>query len=166
MIEFNGKISGLAEKHMWKRGKRITLAILILGLTVLFPFVILLWRKLESFYGFNIWVLPVMYVSLFIILPLIAWVLPKSKKEKNDLVTNKVFTDEEYIVVVLSNGHEEYKLISKAKRVNDYGDFYEIVFPLSAGISENFICQKSLLTKGTLEEFEALFEGKIVRKST
>ena len=165
MIEFNGKISGVAEKHMWKKGKQLTLIIMILGLTAFFPFIILLWQKLESFFGFSIWQLPVAYAVVYIFLPLIAWILPISKKEKNDFTTCKVFTDEEYIVAILGNGNEEYKLISKAKCLNDYGEFYEIVFPLSAGISKNFICQKNLLTKGTLEEFEALFEGKIVRKN-
>ena len=30
-------------------------------------------------------------------------------------------------------------------------------------ISDKFICQKDLLTKGSLEEFERIFEGKIKR---
>ena len=42
--------------------------------------------------------------------------------------------------------------------------FYFIKFPFGK-YSDKFICQKSLLTQGTLEEFEALFEGKIERKS-
>ena len=163
MIEFDGRIYGTAEKHMWKRAKQIGIVIILIGLTPIFPFIILIWQKIKTIMGFNIWQLPVLYASLYVLLPLIAWVLPKSKKEKNDLATCKVFTDEEYIVVILGNGNEECKRISDTKCVNDYGEFYELVFPLRAGISDSFICQKSLLTKGTLEEFEALFEGKIVR---
>ena len=165
MIEFDGKISGAAEKQMWKKSRQIGTSIVVISLTILFPVIIIMWKKLESFFGFSIWQLPVAYAVVYIALPVISWVLPKSKKEKDDFTTCKVFTDKEYIVAILGNGNEEYKLISKAKCLNDYGEFYEIVFPLSAGISEDFICQKNLLTKGTLEEFEALFEGKIVRKS-
>ena len=115
---------------------------------------------LTAYNGVNI-----TYAVVYIALPVISWVLPKSKKEKNDLITCKVFTDKEYIVAVSGNGNEVSKLVSSTKQLNDYDDFYELVFPLSAGISDKFICQKNLLTKGTLEEFEALFEGKVVRKN-
>ena len=163
MIEFDGKISGAAKKQMFKRGKQMGISILVMGLTIFFPFVILMWKDLESFSSFSIWQLPIAYIAVCIFLPLIAWVLPISKKDKDALTTCKVFVDKEYIVAILGNGSEEYKLISDAKKLNDYGDFYELVFSLRAGKSENFICQKNLLTKGTLNEFEALFEGKIVR---
>ena len=54
-------------------------------------------------------------------------------------------------------------MIDSVKRVVDYGEWYDFVFYYSDR-DLYFVCQKSLLTKGTLEEFEALFEGKIVRK--
>ena len=41
--------------------------------------------------------------------------------------------------------------------------WYEIVFPFGK-ISSNFICQKNLIFKGSLEEFEDLFNGKIVKR--
>ena len=101
---------------------------------------------------------------MYVIVPL-ATLFLKDKKAYHNHSIQKVFTDNEYIVSVLVNGSEVYKLISDIKCVNDYGEFYELVFPRSAGISDKFICQKNLLTKGTLEEFEALFEGKVVRKN-
>ena len=53
-------------------------------------------------------------------------------------------------------------VIGDAKQVRDFGEFYEIVF-LFGKISDKFICQKNLLTKGTLEQFESLFNGKLQR---
>jgi len=49
------------------------------------------------------------------------------------------------------------------KKVYDYGEFYFISFYFGK-ISCYFICQKSLLTQGTIEDFEKLFDGKIVKK--
>ena len=52
--------------------------------------------------------------------------------------------------------------ISNVIEVRDFEDYYEIVFP-AIYIFSVYICQKNLLIKGTLEDFEALFEDKIVR---
>ena len=51
------------------------------------------------------------------------------------------------------------------KKVYDYGEYYFITFYFPAK-SQQFICQKDLLVSGTIEEFEDLFAGKIVRKKT
>ena len=51
------------------------------------------------------------------------------------------------------------------KKVYDYGEYYFITFYFPAK-SQQFICQKDLLVSGTIEEFEGLFAGKIVRKKT
>lgn len=44
-----------------------------------------------------------------------------------------------------------------------YGEFYDIIFYFSNKVL-NCICQKDLIVEGTMEEFEKLFEDKIVRK--
>ncbi len=103
------------------------------------------------------WKILAPYLLLFIVVPLICFIPSKDKRYN----TCKVFTDVEYIVAVLGTGREEFKLISDVKIVNDYGEFYELIFPWEKGINNHFICQKDLLTKGSLDEFEALFEGKI-----
>ena len=107
-------------------------------------------------------------VPMFLLIPVI--LLPimyfvethKGKKKKESYLPYRIFTDEEYVVCITKK-NEEYRLIKDVKLVYDYGEWYEITFPFGKK-SSNFIYQKSLLTKGTLEEFEALFEGKIVRK--
>ena len=42
--------------------------------------------------------------------------------------------------------------------------FYNKIFFIFPYKSQRFVCQKDLLVQGTIEEFEAVFEGKIVRK--
>ena len=51
-------------------------------------------------------------------------------------------------------------MLNEVKRVYDYRCWYYLEIDFG---DPYFICQKDLLTEGTLEEFEALFEGKIVR---
>lgn len=52
--------------------------------------------------------------------------------------------------------------VLNVKRVIDYGNFYDIVFYSHRW--RTCICQKDLIVKGTIEEFEQIFEDKIVRK--
>ena len=53
--------------------------------------------------------------------------------------------------------------IEDVKNVLDYGAFFDIIIYSPTRIY-NCICQKDLLVEGTIEEFEKLFEDKIVRK--
>ncbi|MCL2822105.1 MAG: hypothetical protein FWD86_02775 [Firmicutes bacterium] len=55
------------------------------------------------------------------------------------------------------------KSVYNAKKVIDYGKWYHIIFS-RRDEKKNYVCQKDLIVKGTIEDFERLFEGKIVRK--
>ena len=77
------------------------------------------------------------------------------------MTPKKIFVQDEYIVCT-ADKWTEAKAVSDVKVVRDFGEFYDLVFPFG-NASEKFVCQKSLLSKGTLEDFEALFEGKLER---
>ena len=75
---------------------------------------------------------------------------------------NRIEISEDY----LSSGvGRKYQLrdLADVKTVNDWGEWYEVIFYFPHK-SVGFICQKDLLVEGTIEEFEKLFEDKIVRK--
>ena len=55
------------------------------------------------------------------------------------------------------------KPLKKVKKVIDCGKWYYIIFKFG-DITNAWVCQKDLIVKGTIEDFERLFEGKIVRK--
>ena len=154
MIEFDGYISGAAEQYFWSKARKLTQTILIASILIFLPLIILVAVKT------GYWLLLIFYCTLFVSIPLLTYI-PKSKKEKLTLLPKKIFTEDEYITV-LTGGQEEYRLISDAKLVRDHGEFYEITFPVGK-VSDKFICQKNLLTKGSLEAFESLFEGKITK---
>lgn len=52
------------------------------------------------------------------------------------------------------------KPLKKIKKVLDEGDCYYLIY---ADINNCIICQKNLIKEGTIEEFEKLFQGKIVK---
>lgn len=61
------------------------------------------------------------------------------------------------------NGAIQSFKTSQVKKVIDYGRYYYL-FLYKFDPSKGIVCQKSLLINGTIEEFEELFEGKIVRR--
>lgn len=59
-------------------------------------------------------------------------------------------------------GTKVSKQIADVYNIICYNDYYIIKF--SAITANMIICQKSLLVEGTLDDFEKLFEGKIISK--
>lgn len=106
------------------------------------------------------WGVVIAYLSFYLIFPLLVRI-PRSKKEQAAVLPKRIYTERNSIVCVAEK-YQERKKIADVKLVRDFGEFYELVFPFGK-YSEKFICQKSLLSKGTLNAFEALFPGKIVR---
>jgi len=68
--------------------------------------------------------------------------------------------------IIYNDGADSKEMpISEVVKVRDYGHAYYLRFKKQPD-AKWWICQKDLLTEGSIEEFEALFEGKIIRKNT
>lgn len=155
MIEFKGHVTGSSEKFFFKRVRKLGIYIMLIACSViLLP--IILYTLLAGYTRITIGGLAAFALIMA------ASFIPKSKKEKLSLTPKRIYTDGESIIAVGEN-YVESKYIGEEKKVIDHGEFYELVYPFGK-ISDKFICQKSLLTQGTLEKFESLFKGKIVRK--
>ena len=85
--------------------------------------------------------------------------VPKSEKEKNTITPKKIYIEDD-VVVCVTNKQTERRLVKDVKEVLDCKTYYELVFKVGK-LSANYICQKDLLVRGTIKEFETLFEGKI-----
>ena len=57
-----------------------------------------------------------------------------------------------------------FRELGEVVEVHDFGDYYIIYFSELIK-TRNFVCQKDLITEGTIEEFEALFEDKLIRQT-
>ena len=152
MIEFLGYLTDEAEQYYWKKSRRLGRNIMWCSMLLLSPAIISFSVNLRE------WSILIAYGALFCFIPVLC-LIPKGKKEKKSLTPNKVRIEDGYIMA-FGEKFEECRSIQDAKQVKDHGDFYEITFPFGK-ISDKFICQKSLLSQGTLEEFEQLFQGKI-----
>ena len=153
MICFEGCLSSESIKLMWKKSRKIFTFCYLIALLLMLPFVVGLAVATRWF-----WItLP--YLSLYLII-VVGFVFPPSRNLKKLHI--KIFIEDEYIVYT-HTGYEEYRSINDVKNIKDHGDFYEFNFYFGKG-SDKFICQKNLLTHGTLEDFEELFEDKIIRE--
>ena len=153
MIEFNGYLSGNAEKHFFKKARAYAQNLLMIGAVFALPVAGILGIRLHT------WIPLSVNCALFLIIPLLVRI-PKSKREKISITPKKICLEDEYIICI-ADKYEECRSISDVKSVLDHGDFYELIFQFGKS-SEKFICQKNLLIKGSLEEFELLFEDKLV----
>ena len=124
------------------------------------PTIVLFIQQDEDFYEFF------GMTVLLTIMSVIFW-LPINviRKTPQGMTTDLlVQIDQGYIMRSGFGGTQvQRKPLSKVKKVVDAGDWYYVVFK-GGSINSAFVCQKNLLTKGTLDEFEKLFEGKLVRK--
>ena len=142
MIVFYGEFSEESKKYLLKDNAFINFVAGIMGFLI-----------------FSI--ITLIIAAIFV--ALITCLSPYINKEKTmqALMPKKISINGKFIYYELSNTTIE-KSLKKVRKVIDYGKFYllKLSFPQIGG----YICQKDLLIQGTIEEFETIFEGKIVRK--
>lgn len=87
---------------------------------------------------------------------------------ERQLLPTKVTISQDSVTMEF-DGSDDYGYASRemcyVKSVQDMGDWYHILFFAPYKISY-FICQKDLLVEGTIQQFEQIFAGNIVRQST
>ena len=153
-IDFSGEISGKAKERFIKNiAKNSILPSCILALFISSILLFLYFSTEKSLY---LWLMAV-DVPLLIG----AGQLPPPKSQIKKTIPRRVIIDGDMIVAIYEAG-ELIRYIEEASVLIDYGEYYVVKFPFGK-LSEYHICQKDLLKSGTLEEFEALFEGKIER---
>lgn len=153
MLIFSGDLSQNVKSNVVKKQKILT-SLVALTISCIFsiPFI----------------VLTIQYNWIFIIAILTIFTLPifqyfSFKGSVLDLILpNKVIIDNQFIVSLGKNFRHERK-IQYVKKIVDYGDWYQIFFKYPYK-NQTYICQKDLIKEGTIEDFENLFKGKIVRK--
>ncbi len=156
MIEFDGYITGKAEEHYFKVSKASARKVWFFIFILPFPGIL----SHAIYFGF--WMLFKIYCLSCVIWFCSMFFLP-TKKDLRAFIPKRVYIQDEHITVINDKQGQVNKL-EDVKKVIDYGEFYELTFPFGKS-DKKFICQKSLLTKGALEEFESLFEDKIERKT-
>lgn len=158
MIRFDGELTGRAKRYfvekMMKKASVFGFSISLLNI----PF----WWWFYSGTSTVKYVVPVVLV-LCAFFPLLLRVLvPKKSKERG--ITKKVIIKDD-IISIISEEMSIKRAVSKVKKVRDYGEYYELVFS-AVDFLTVCVCQKNLLSKGSIKEFEELFADKLIKQDT
>ena len=155
MIEFNGKLTGNAKEYLLQKQVALQTKVSMV-LFVVFGIPITLAAIFASYYMLLLFLIPLVLYFIFS-------TKKPSEKDQKIFMPKRIYIDlEEETIVHECEKMERFHMIHDVKEVLDYGEWYHIIFVYESR-DMYFVCQKDLLTQGTIEEFEALFEGKITR---
>lgn len=154
MIEFKGDFSENTLKFYHKRFVKENICNSMFFFVISLPALIFL----LSF------IMPLKYVVCVVlpILLLIAIFIPylKLKLSKDRFVPERITINDGVIIFSKDNFTDSLN-VEQIKTVKDCGEYYTLTVAGFFRPSSHLICQKNLLTQGSLDEFEALFQGKI-----
>ena len=164
MIEFQGSISEKNQlDRMKKLDKKVT-KVSILGLIFIWLVVIAIGlplRILQDLWG------ELIFCSLIMLsAPILSAYTPKKVILRFRISPHIIITEKDLSIELRSNGKEVWRTrkISKVKKVLDCGEVYYIIFKFG-DITNSGICQKNNIINGTIEEFESLFQTKLVKET-
>lgn len=157
MIEFRGLLSKKAASFYYYRKLTLFFIWFLTGCCGAIPFMLFM-RVLVGELAYLIFGGVVIIILSFFAV----FVLPvfKNKCVQNGPKLICIGTE----LMVETKDAKEIRKFDNVTKIKEYRDFYVIYFNRRFNTFE-FVCQKDLLTTGTLREFEALFDGKIVRKN-
>ena len=163
MISFKFEMSDVVKDFVIKRRRfEARLIFTISAITFFIPAVVfgIAWRKIP----YAVLIITIVYIVSLIMLFLLC-------RYNSPLNAHKESEPEQIIInndSIETTGRAEYchKKVNlyDIKSVIDYGLYYVFVFYFP-NLDRRFICQKDLITEGTIEEFEEIFKDKIVRKT-
>lgn len=154
MIVFNGELSENNKKFLNRKMKNVSIfSTCILSIILVIPI------TLAVVFDDIIWAIAYIIIPALILFS----VVPIPKKKWNTICPTEISINDETVIIHGETFHQERE-ISQLKRIIDFGDCYkmEFVFPHK---SFSCLCQKNLIVKGTIEEFEERFADIIVRKA-
>ena len=154
MIEFKGELSKTCKKFVLKNEARCSKMALTISC---FPFAVadIIWWAVSG----KLYVLIVLPALVFTVF--LAGIKPR-EKDYGVIMTKRV-TIEGNDLECEGDQFHDIKSIDRVKSVIDYGEWYKIIFRFP-NKSQRFICQKDLITQGTIEDFENRFADKIIRR--
>ena len=152
MIEFRGYLHYTAQRYLLRKMQKIT------TVGAICMFFLLGSPSLLAWIYWDIWLFFLMSMGGTIWMFVLTWMV------RRDAYPSRIIIDikEKEIFGEYRKGAGSRSL-DDVKKIIDMGEFYDIIFYFPNQWS-NCICQKDLIVAGTLEEFEKLFEDKIVRK--
>ena len=160
MIRFNGYYSNKSLGNNAISDYTVCLIVGIVGIVIATCFAIIGW-VLEEYDLFAIMCVFLAVGVFAIILSIIR--LPYLIKHKPKPYVDLQIDDN---MILFNDGVSSKELyISDVVKVKDLGYAYHICFSKNSAM-KFCICQKDLLVEGSIEDFERMFKGKLVRKKS
>ena len=160
MIEFMGRLTGNAFKYYKKTMIKTLQIVLLIAFGIGMPIMFFVFNSIGSVDLEFMLFTALLFVLTAIFSPYLILIFAKGD------VTQRIYINDGLVSAVSCEGRTRSAQIFAIKKVKDFGDYYAMTLPgICAIVSVYFICEKDLLTNGTIEQFEELFDGKIVRMS-
>ena len=151
MFEFKGNLSKECEDFLYNKQRRLEL-ISLGSVSAVFSVAIIV----LAIFVHYVLLIGLILFALIVLSPL----LPSVKKSFLQNMPNRIVFDfDNDTIFYSSEKREDSYAISLVKELRDYGNFYHIIF--SDVPDSYYVLQKDLIVKGSIEEFENCFNGKI-----
>ena len=163
MIEFNGAISEKAQLDRLKRADKEVMRVFIVGLIIIWLILILS----DLIFGNvlrELWKEAVFCTVIMILSMLLMAIMPKKIALRFKIAPHIIINENILSLEMYSNGKQVWRTrkISKVKKILDCGEVYYIIFKFG-DITNSWVCAKANIVSGTIDEFETLFQSKIVK---
>lgn len=159
MIEFSGEYSDESKNYIVKK-MAINLFLSIFIASVIFTVIILFIAIKYDFWIITVFLLALLICNIF------ALIVPYMKGERIKILTYNlpkiIKINRDGTIETVWENRIMIKSFDNVKKIIDLGDKYYVTFSFPKG--SDVLCQKNLIIKGSIEEFEKIFEGKIERK--
>ncbi len=161
MIEFNGEQSNEC-KLLIAREKSKKIGLLFTIINSIADIFILVFGILN-----NKLFVSLLTAIIFLLLAVLTFITPKKQVSNVKINTKIVITSDTILMDYSTNFYTNKKTltrkISNIKKIIDFGICYCIIFK-HGDITNSWICEKSLITKGSISNFEELFCKQIIKK--
>ena len=152
MIVFSGQLSGNCKQYVLHRESRFSfiggmITAILFGIPTVIAAIMIHW-------------IFILCIPVLIAIPFVAG-MPPSKKSYPLILPCKVSINTKTSEIISQN--EKFRAecsIDQVVKVVDMGEWYQIYVENKEG---RFICQKNLLSVGTLDEFEEIFQNKLIK---
>ncbi len=163
MIEFNGPIAEENQLNRMKKVNKKEIQIFIFGLIFIWIVAIAIGLPLKILQ--DLWGELILCSVVLLGVTFLSAKTPKKVVLRFRLSPHIVITEEDLSLELWSNGEKVWRTrkLSKVKKVLDCGEVYYIIFKFG-DITNSWICQKNNIISGTIEEFESLFQSKIIKE--
>ena len=157
MIVFSGKLDKDTKKHIYKNLCKI-IPFAVLSADIPFAFVVIAAWETGFIDFFYIVLSVVLLFNLLLFIPQVFY--PPKAMDKT--YPYRITIDNDNIFVYCEKCWFSKKT-ADIKKIVDYSTFYQFKFYFPRS-QMYFVCQKDLITEGTIEEFEETFKDVIIRK--